>query len=164
MQLWPEGQKRSQILPQPRNCCGNCVSVCCQETSTGIHFLTCCKIHKVKPVHSISLENLNTSISMHRSPTKHFVFHFVSISCLSTWNNSEAFLTGLYMHAEISEIQLQCILKCFHQVGASVTKCAFTISDHEQEHSAPKTTMELVSPISGYTHPCPSSLPFSILR
>lgn len=68
------------------------------------------------------------------------------------------------MHAEILEISLKYILKCFHQVRATATKCALTISDHEQEPSAPKATTEQVSPVSGYAHPCPSLLSSSILR
>lgn len=56
------------------------------------------------------------------------------------------------MHAEISEIYLKYILKYFHQVRATETKCARTISDHKQEHSGPKATMEQVSCVSGYTH------------
>lgn len=56
------------------------------------------------------------------------------------------------MHAEISEIYLKYILKYFHQVRATETKCALTISDHKQEHSGPKATMEQVSCVSGYTH------------
>lgn len=56
------------------------------------------------------------------------------------------------MHAEISEIYLKYILKYFHQVRATETKCALTISDHKQEQSTPKATMEQVSRVSGYIH------------
>lgn len=61
------------------------------------------------------------------------------------------------MHGEISEIYLKYILKYFQQVGATETKCALTVSDHKQEHSTPKATMEQVSCVSGCIHvqaPC----------